>query len=89
MTNASSNSLKRLWMTIILPAALLCLILVFSLIRLVSMRPPLPALGNIAGFTLTNQDGQITTLATLSNHVWVADIIFTRCAGPCPVMTRK
>jgi protein SCO1 len=47
----------------------------------------LPALGQIADFTLTNQDGKITTLADLTNHVWVADIIFTRCAGPCPRMT--
>jgi protein SCO1/2 len=47
----------------------------------------LPALGQIADFTLTNQDEKITTLADLTNHVWVADIIFTRCAGPCPIMT--
>jgi protein SCO1/2 len=24
----------------------------------------------------------------LRGKVWVADIIFTRCAGPCPIMTR-
>ena len=23
----------------------------------------------------------------MTNRVWVADIIFTRCAGPCPVIT--
>ena len=49
----------------------------------------LPLLGRVAGFTLTNQDGQLETLADLSNHVWVADIIFTRCAGPCPRMTAQ
>ena len=49
----------------------------------------LPVLGQIAGFTLMNQNGQVTTLADLSNHVWVADIIFTRCAGPCPRMTAQ
>ena len=48
---------------------------------------PLPVLGQIADFTLTDQDGKATTLAGLTNRVWVADIIFTRCAGPCPVMT--
>jgi cytochrome oxidase Cu insertion factor (SCO1/SenC/PrrC family) len=41
-------------------------------------------IGPVADFTLTNQDGNVTTLADLTNHVWVADIIFTRCAGPCP-----
>ena len=49
----------------------------------------LPVLGHVADFTLTNQDGQVTTLADLTNHVWVADIIFTRCAGPCPIMTAQ
>jgi cytochrome oxidase Cu insertion factor (SCO1/SenC/PrrC family) len=52
-----------------------------------SYHPPLPVIGPVADFTLTNQDGKITTLADFTNHVWVADIIFTRCAGPCPRMT--
>jgi cytochrome oxidase Cu insertion factor (SCO1/SenC/PrrC family) len=46
-------------------------------------------LGPVAGFTLTNQDGQVTTLAGLSNRVWIADIIFTRCAGSCPIMSKQ
>jgi cytochrome oxidase Cu insertion factor (SCO1/SenC/PrrC family) len=50
---------------------------------------PPPVIGRVANFTLTNQDGQATTLAGLTNHVWVADIIFTRCAGPCPRMTAQ
>jgi len=40
-------------------------------------------------FTLTNQDGRVVTLATLLGQVVVADIIFTRCAGPCPIMTHQ
>jgi len=55
----------------------------------IKQQRPLPVLGQIADFTLTNQDGKITTLADLSNHVWIADIIFTRCAGPCPRMTAQ
>jgi cytochrome oxidase Cu insertion factor (SCO1/SenC/PrrC family) len=47
----------------------------------------LPVIGHVDDFTLTNQSGQLETLASLSNRVWVADIIFTRCAGPCPRMT--
>ena len=52
-----------------------------------SYHSPLPVIGPVADFTLTNQDGRLTTLADFTNHVWVADIIFTRCAGPCPRMT--
>jgi protein SCO1/2 len=50
---------------------------------------PLPVLGQISDFTLTNQLGQAVTLANLRGHVWVADIIFTRCAGPCLKMSRQ
>ena len=49
----------------------------------------LPVIGQVADFTLTNQDNHAVSLADLKGHVWVADIIFTRCAGPCPEMTRK
>jgi len=50
---------------------------------------PLPVYGQIADFALTNQNGSAVTLADLRGRVWVADIIFTRCAGPCPRMTRQ
>jgi len=49
----------------------------------------LPQIGRIADFTLTNQMGQTVTLAELRGKVWIADIIFSRCAGPCPRMTRQ
>jgi len=51
--------------------------------------PVLRIIGPIAPFTLTNQFGAATTLADFTNHVWVADIVFTRCAGPCPRMTAQ
>jgi len=49
----------------------------------------LPVLGQVSDFTLTNQAGQLVTLVDLTNHVWLADIIFTRCAASCPIMTRQ
>jgi len=81
---------RTLWIGIVLFLALLCVAYVLSLSELSNTRHrPLPVLGHVADFTLTNQDSQITTLADLTNHVWVADIIFTRCAGPCPIMTAQ
>lgn len=50
---------------------------------------PLPMRLPVAGFSLMNQAGQVTTLADLTNRVWVADIIFTRCASSCPIMSRQ
>lgn len=51
--------------------------------------PRIPVIGPVADFALTSQNGQAVTLANLRGHVWVADIIFTRCGGPCPRMTRQ
>ncbi len=81
---------RTLWIGVVLFLALLCVAYVLSLTELsTTQRHPLPVLGHVADFTLTNQDGQVTTLADLTNHVWGADIIFTRCAGPCPIMTAQ
>jgi protein SCO1 len=49
----------------------------------------LPVYGSVANFTLTNQDGSPVSLGDLRGRVWVADIIFTRCPGPCARMTRQ
>ena len=49
----------------------------------------LPVYGQVADFTLTNQNGRAVSLADLRGHPWVADIIFTRCPGPCIKMTRQ
>jgi protein SCO1/2 len=48
---------------------------------------PLPVLGSLPDFALTDQDNQNVTLASLRGEVWIADVIFTRCAGQCPVMS--
>ena len=90
MDEISQRLPRTLWIGIILFLALICVAYVLSLSELNNPRVhPLPVLGHIANFTLTNQDGQLTTLADLTNHVWVADIIFTRCAGPCPIMSAQ
>lgn len=69
--------------------ALLSIGVLISVVKLKSEPSPFPVYGQIADFTLTNEYGKATTLADLTNHVWVADIIFTRCAGPCPRMTAQ
>jgi len=79
---------RTLWLGMGLLLGFLGLAYLLSLAELKRTKEiALPVLGQIADFTLTNQDGKITTLADLTNHVWIADIIFTRCAGPCPIMT--
>ena len=75
----------------ILVLVMLCLAYALTLLglRRVHRQPALPVLGPVADFALLNQDARAITLADLSNHVWVADIIFTRCAGSCPVMSQS
>jgi cytochrome oxidase Cu insertion factor (SCO1/SenC/PrrC family) len=50
---------------------------------------PLPVLFEVPDFALTNQSGQVITRSSLRGQLWLADIVFTRCAGPCPEMTRR
>ena len=49
----------------------------------------MPVIGTVNDFALTNQAGAAATLADLRGKVWIADIIFTRCPGPCLKMTRQ
>ena len=58
-------------------------------IRQVSSRSSLPEYAQVQAFTLTNQAGATFTRENLLGKVWVADVIFTRCAGPCPRMTEE
>src|SRR2546423_7979672 len=53
--------------------------------RAIDLRP----IAQLPDFTLTNQDARAVSLADLRGQVWVADIIFTQCAGPCPTMTQR
>jgi len=50
---------------------------------------PLPRLLPAPSFELTDSSGELRSLAALRNRVWLVDFIFTRCAGPCPLMTQR
>jgi protein SCO1 len=68
---------------------LLLAVLVTQLKSRIAAQKSLPVIGPIAAFTLTNQIGSAASLADLRGKVWVADIIFTRCPGPCLKMTKQ
>lgn len=44
--------------------------------------------GAVADFSFVDQSSRPVTLATLKGKTWVADFVFTRCAGPCPVVSK-
>jgi cytochrome oxidase Cu insertion factor (SCO1/SenC/PrrC family) len=89
--NSSAQRLPlTIWVGFGLLFGLLGLMYLLSLVEYSQARQKaLPVINQVADFKLTNQNDQVATLADLSNHVWVADIIFTRCAGSCPIMTAK
>ena len=68
---------------------LLLAVLVTQLKSRIAVQQSLPVIGPIADFTLANQTGRAVSLADLHGRVWVADIIFTRCPGPCLKMTKQ
>ena len=49
----------------------------------------LPPIGTVPDFSFTTQEGKTLTKADLLGKVWVADFIFTRCPGPCPIMSAR
>ncbi len=46
-------------------------------------------IGTVPDFQFTTQDGSMLSKADLLGKVWVVDFFFTRCPGPCPVMSSR
>lgn len=88
MNEPSERLSRTLWIGVGLLIVILAVAAVLSRVER-GRAVALPVLGPVGDFTLTNQNGQAVTLAELRGHVWVADIIFTSCAGPCPRMTKQ
>jgi protein SCO1 len=71
-------------------ALTICGVVVLGLVRLRSSNEEVGAgvdYGRIPGFTLLESGGQTVELGQLLGKVWVADFIFTSCAGTCPLMS--
>jgi protein SCO1/2 len=49
----------------------------------------LPKLSSLPEFKLVTQDGTPVTRDALAGRVWIADVIFTRCEGICPLLTQQ
>ena len=91
MNDQRPQRIERLvWSGLVLIIAFICGAFFWSRFKPgpVSADKSMPVLGQLPDFTLTNQNNQPVSLAGLRGQVWVADIIFTRCPGPCAKMTR-
>ena len=45
--------------------------------------------GPLPDFSLIDQGGEPVNLSRLKGSVWIANFIFTRCAGQCPLMSAQ
>jgi protein SCO1/2 len=52
-------------------------------------REPLPVLGTVPAFTLTERNGTPVGSEQLTGGIWVADFIFTRCPDVCPALSGR
>jgi protein SCO1/2 len=67
-------------------------VLVISFIALAgcTAHASLPSYAVVPDFTLTDQTGtQFNSSDALRGQVWIADLIFTNCDGPCPRMSTQ
>lgn len=76
-------------MTLLFAGTLATLALRHSVRRAIEPVTTLPVLGQWRDFALTNQDGRLVTRTDLTGRVCLVDLIFTRCAGPCPRLTQN
>ena len=57
--------------------------------RMALVPAALPVYGEVPAFAGVNAEGRAMDLRDLRGGVWVADFIFTRCAGQCPMMSER
>ncbi|MFM8808607.1 MAG: SCO family protein [Chthoniobacterales bacterium] len=89
--NRVADRMQRLgWVGAFL-AFILAVVMGYSLWRGSERRDveKLPVMRAVPDFTLTDQDGNTVTRDDLRGKIWIADFIFTRCKGPCPLMTAR
>ncbi len=70
----------------LLGLTVLVIVVAFVQERLNRTSARLPSLFPVPPFALTNQAGRLFSSAELAGKVWVSDVFFSSCAGPCPRM---
>ena len=90
MSTTRGRLLRRGLLWGLLVGVLVALAVAFALHRFAGpAAEPLPVLGTIPDFTLTDQAGRSIGRRDLLGTPWVADLVFTRCVLACPLMTTK
>jgi len=88
---ARSGIKPIVWVIAFVAAAVL---IGLAYVSLKNTRPPEPSaplekLAPVPVFSLTDQTGAPFGSGDLKGKIWVANFIFTRCKGPCPLITTR
>ncbi|EEF57489.1 SCO family protein [Pedosphaera parvula] len=86
MNNSSRKFEFVVWSALIL--LIIGIVGAFVMSKLNSTTRQFPIIGQVGDFHLTNQLGQPISMTNLHDHVWITDVIFTSCPGPCAKMTK-
>lgn len=87
------TAFSSLWLLVLI--AVVGAALVFARSRAVapavpeSTPSPLPFVGDVPEFSMTERDGRTITNADLTGQPWVANFVFTTCPGPCPRLSAR
>lgn len=57
--------------------------------RPVKLSNRLQPVADVPAFQFTDQQGKPFGLEDLKGKIWVANFVFTRCAGPCPMLSSR
>ncbi len=90
--NMETKMMKRRFLltVFLLPLALVCSFIIAREWKqkvFGSQGESLPVYSEIGSFELTERSGAAMSNRDLLGKVWIADFIFTRCGGPCPLMS--
>lgn len=89
MATSPQALLRRLRWALWISAFVMATIIAIYQLRPKPQESPLPKLQKVPHFALQHHDGDVRTLEDLAGKPWVADFVFTRCPGVCPIMTRR
>ena len=78
----------RLVLTILL-AAVAAMAVVAAVFMLKAAGPPLERFGPAPQFAFTDQNHRSFSREDLRGQVWLADFMFTRCQGICPILALR
>lgn len=89
MSRSPSSVLKTLRRLMWAAAFVMAVVIAAYHLRPQPAVPELPILQKVPAFSLTDRDGTVFSLDDLAGKPWVADFVFTRCPGVCPIMTQR